>query len=111
MQMWQEAIRKKQMQLILDSKVVETIKNEDVPINDRMEFENMPDLIDLISEEKLDDKIFKSKFSHLFDYTSAPSGPIKEKSIDDSSKLVLLKLDDGDIDQHYTKVMEQKRDK
>jgi hypothetical protein len=26
-------------------------------------------------------------------------------SIDDSSKLVLLKLDDGDIDQQYTKVV------
>jgi hypothetical protein len=47
----------------------------------------------------------RSKFSHWFDYTSAPSGPIKETSIDDSSKLVLLKLVDGDIDQLYTKVV------
>jgi hypothetical protein len=36
---------------------------------------------------------------------SAPSGPNKETSIDDTSKLVLLKLDDGDIDQQYMKVV------
>jgi hypothetical protein len=53
----------------------------------------------------LDDEILKSKFSHWFDYTSAPSGPIKEMSTDDSSKLVLLKSDDGEIDQLYTKVV------
>ncbi len=79
--------------------------NEDVVSNDEIECENMPDLIDPISEEILDDKILKSKFSHCFDYTSAPSGPIKDTSTDDSSKLVLLKLDDGDIDQQYTKVV------
>jgi hypothetical protein len=76
-----------------------------VASNDEIEYENMPDLIDPISEEILDDKILKSKFPYWFDYTSAPSGPIKEMSIDDSSKLVLLKLDDRDIDQHYMKVV------
>jgi hypothetical protein len=45
------------MQLILKSKVVETIENENVPINDGIEFENMPDLIDPISDEMLDDEI------------------------------------------------------
>ncbi len=68
----------------------------------------MPDLIDPIipiQEEIIGDEILKSKFSHCFDCTSAPSGPIKETSIGDSSKLVLLKLDDGDIDRQYTKVV------
>jgi hypothetical protein len=65
----------------------------------------MPDLIDPISGKMPDDEILKSMFSHWFDCTSAPSGPIKETSTDDSSKLVLLKLDDGDIDQQYTKVV------
>ncbi len=91
MQMWQEAIKKEPMKLILESKVFESIENEDVTIYDEIEYENMPDLIDPISEEILDDEILKSKFSHWFDYTSAPSGPIKETSTDDSSKPVLLK--------------------
>ncbi len=34
MQMWQEAIRKKRMQLILESKVFESIDNEDVSSDD-----------------------------------------------------------------------------
>jgi hypothetical protein len=91
MQMWQEVIKKEQMKLILESKVCESFENEDVTIYDEIEYENMPDLIDPISEEILDDEISKSKFSHWFDYTSAPSGPIKETSTYDSSKLVLLK--------------------
>jgi hypothetical protein len=89
MQMWQEAIKEEQMKSILENKVCESIENEDVASDDEIEYENMPDLIDPISEEILDDEILKSKFSHWFDYTSAPSGPIKETSTDDSSKLVL----------------------
>ncbi len=91
------------MQLILESKGFGSIKNDDIQINDGIEHENMPDLIDLISEELLDDEILTSKFSHWFDYTSAPSEPIKETATDYSSKVVLLNLDDGDIDQQYTK--------
>ncbi len=93
------------MKLILESKVCESIENEDVTIYDEIEYENMPDLIDPISEEILHDERLNSKFSHWFDYTSAPSGTIKETSTDDSSNLVLLKLDDGDIDQQYSKVV------
>jgi hypothetical protein len=55
MQMWQEAINKEQMKLILESKVCESIENEDVASNDEIEYENMPNLIDPISEEILDD--------------------------------------------------------
>jgi hypothetical protein len=54
MQMWQEAIKKEPMKLILESKVCESIENEDVASNDEIEYENMPDLIDPISEEMLD---------------------------------------------------------
>ncbi len=105
MQTWQEAIKKELMKLILESKVCESIENEDVTSNDKIEYENMPDLIDPTSEEILDDEILKSRFSHWVDYTSAPSRPIKETSTEDSSKLVLLKLDNGDIDQQYMKVV------
>jgi hypothetical protein len=55
------------MKSILESKVCESIENEDVASNDKIEYENMPDLIDPISEEILDDEILKSKFSHWFD--------------------------------------------
>jgi hypothetical protein len=85
MQMWQEAIKKEQMKSILESKVCESIENEDVASNDEIEYGNMPDLIDQILEEILHDEILKSRFSHWFDYMSAPSGPIKETSTDDSS--------------------------
>jgi hypothetical protein len=84
------------MQLILESKGFGSIKNDHIQINDGIEHENMPDLIDMISEELLE-------FSHWFDYTSAPSEPIKETATDYSSKVVLLNLDNGDIDQQYTK--------
>jgi hypothetical protein len=43
------------MKLIRESKVCESIENEDVASNDEIEYENMPDLIDPISEEILND--------------------------------------------------------
>ena len=48
------------MKSILESKVCESIENEDVASDDEIEYENMPDLIDPISEEILDDEILKS---------------------------------------------------
>ncbi len=60
MQMWQEAVKEEQMKSILESKVCESIEYEDVASNDEIEYENMPDLIDPISEEILDGEIFKS---------------------------------------------------
>ncbi len=50
--------------MILESKVCELIENQDVASNAKIEYENMPDLIDLISEDILDDEILKSKY-HL----------------------------------------------
>ncbi len=64
MQMWQEAINEEQMKSILESKVCESIENEYVASDDEIEYENMSDLIDPISEEILDDEILKSKFSN-----------------------------------------------
>jgi hypothetical protein len=55
MQMWQEVIKKEQMKSILESKVCESIENEDVASNDEIEYENSSDLIDPISEEILHD--------------------------------------------------------
>ena len=47
--MWQqEAIKKELMKSILESKVCESIENEDVKIYNEIEYENMPDLIDPI---------------------------------------------------------------
>jgi hypothetical protein len=56
MQMRQEAVKKEPMRLILESKVCESIENEYVASNDEIEYENMSDLIDPISEEILDDE-------------------------------------------------------
>jgi hypothetical protein len=50
MQMWQEAVKKELMKLILESKVCKSIENEDVTIYDEIEYGNMPDLIDQRSE-------------------------------------------------------------
>ncbi len=51
----------------------------------------MPELIEGVSYDIMDEEILKSKFAFYFDYSSAPHGPIKTKSVDDSSFIVVQK--------------------
>jgi hypothetical protein len=87
--MWQELAMKLWEKILLHWSMkteclkfnFESIEYQDVPINEGINYENMTDLI---SEEILDVETLKSKFSNWFDCLSAPSGPIKEESVDDS---------------------------
>ncbi len=61
---------------------------------------NILDSIGLLSEKVLNYEILK--LPHWFHNSSAPSWPIKEESVHDSSKLV-LELDEADTGQIYMK--------
>jgi hypothetical protein len=51
----------------------------------------MPELIDRLSDEVMDDVIMQSKLAFCFDDSSAPNGPIKTESVNDNSVGVIQK--------------------
>jgi hypothetical protein len=58
--------------------------------NEEISYELMPELVEGLPYDIMDEEILKSEFASYFDYSSAPNGPIKAKSVDESSVIQLV---------------------